>query len=86
VIADRHFFKGCLNWCVRQHVRAESFTFRGLSVICERQPGALRDARVFLLHEIMRALPAEARGRFLCGGGSRSRLVLHLGAALQAVG
>jgi KDO transferase-3 len=54
VIADRQFFKDRFE-LVRKALMSGVeclFTFRGLSVICERQPELLRDARVFLLDEI----------------------------------
>lgn len=54
VIADRQFFKDRFE-LVRKAVMSGAeclFTFRGLSVICERQPELLRDARIFLLDEI----------------------------------
>jgi Kdo-III transferase WaaZ len=54
VIADRQFFNSRFE-LVRKALMSGAeclFTFRGLSVICERQPELLRDARVFLLDEI----------------------------------
>lgn len=54
VIADRQFFKDRFE-LVRKALMSGAeclFSFRGLSVICERQPELLRDARVFLLDEI----------------------------------
>jgi Kdo-III transferase WaaZ len=54
VISDRHFFNDRFE-LVRKALESGAeciFSFRGLSVVCEREPALLHDARVFLLNEI----------------------------------
>jgi Kdo-III transferase WaaZ len=81
VIADRHFFKGRFE-LVRKAMMSGAeclFTFRGLSVICERQPELLRDARVFLLHEITARFgqPKLSAVDFYAAADRDPDLVLH---------
>lgn len=54
VISDRHFFNDRFE-LVRKALESGAeciFSFRGLSIVCEREPALLHDARVFLLNEI----------------------------------
>lgn len=54
VISDRHFFNERFE-LVRKVLQSDSeclFSFRGLSIVCEREPALLRDRKIFLLNEI----------------------------------
>jgi KDO transferase-3 len=81
VMADRQFFKDRFE-LVRKALMSGAeclFSFRGLSVICERQPELLRDARVFLLDEITARFgqPKLSAGDFYAAAERDPDLVLH---------
>lgn len=81
VISDRRFFNDRFE-LVRQVLASGSeclFSFRGLSVICEREPTLLRDARVFLLEEITAryARPKPLPAAFDAAAERDPDLVLH---------
>jgi len=81
LISDRHFFDQRFELVRKVLVSGTEclFSFRGLSIICERAPELLSDARVFLLNEITAryAEPKPDPARFDAAAAQDPDLVLH---------